>query len=94
MKRKINENRKENKNFKYSILKTYKEFDNILMSDEIKSIKIISYDIMRSIANLEYLEGTDLNKHSTEDKLNMKMKSKIMKIQLKEMMIIKKLSNI
>ena len=41
MKRKINENRKENKNYKYSILKTYKDFDNILMSDEIKSIKII-----------------------------------------------------
>ena len=41
MKRKINENRKENKNYKYSILKTYKDSDNILMSDEIKSIKII-----------------------------------------------------
>ena len=47
------------------------------MSDEIKSIKIISHDIMRSIDNLEYLEGTDLNKHSTEDKLLLKYENEI-----------------
>ena len=52
MKRKINENKRKNKNYKYSILKIYKEFDDILMSDEIKSVKIISHDNMNSIDNL------------------------------------------
>ena len=77
MKRKINEKKKKNKNYKYSILKIYKEFDDILMSDEIKSVKIISHDIMNSIDNLEYLDGIDLNRYLTDDKLLLKYKNEI-----------------
>ena len=47
------------------------------MSNEIKSIKIISHDIINSIDNLEYLEGTDLNRYSTEDKLHLRYENEI-----------------
>ena len=47
------------------------------MSNEIKSIKIISHDIINSIDNLEYLEGTDLNRYSTEDKLLLKFENEL-----------------
>ena len=73
MKKRIN----KNKNCKYSILKIHKESDDILMSKEIKSIKITSHNIINSIDNLEYLEGTNLNKHLTEDKLLLKYENEI-----------------
>ena len=47
------------------------------MSNEIKSIKIISHDTINSINNLEYLDGTDLNRYSTEDKLLLKYENEI-----------------
>ena len=70
MKEKVNENKKKNKKYKITILKIYSESPNIKYStNEIKSVKIVSHDIMKSIDNLEYLEGEYLNKHSPEDKL-------------------------
>ena len=70
MKEKVNENRKENKKYKTTILKTYSETYKIKYSiDEIKTVKIISYDTMKSIDNLEYLESERLNEQSPEDEL-------------------------
>ena len=37
--------------------------------DEIKTVKIISHDIIKSIDNLEYLESERLNEQSPEDEL-------------------------
>ena len=46
MKEKVNENRKENKKYKITILKIYSETYKIKYSiDEIKTVKIISHDI-------------------------------------------------
>ena len=64
--------KKVKRNYKYSILKIYKDFDDILMSEEIKSIKITSHNIINSINNIEYLERTNLDGYSTEDKLLLK----------------------
>ena len=70
MKERVNENRKENKKYKTTILKIYNETYRIKYSiDEIKTVKIISYDIMKSIDNLEYLESERLNEHLPEDEL-------------------------
>ena len=70
MKKRVNENRKENKKYKITILKIYSETYKIKYSiDEIKTVKIISYDIMKSIDNLEYLESERLNEQSPEDEL-------------------------
>ena len=40
----------------------------IVLSKIMKTAKIVSHDIMNSIDNLEYLDGIDLNKYSSEDK--------------------------
>ena len=70
MKEKVNENKKENKKYKISILKIYSEPSNIKYStNEVRTVKIVSYDIMKSIDNLENLESEHLNKQSPEDKL-------------------------
>ena len=70
MKEKLNENKKENKKYKITILKIYSESCKIKYSiDEIITVKIISHDIMKSIDNLEYLESECLNEQSPEDKL-------------------------
>ena len=68
MKEKVNENKKENKKYKITILKIYSEHPNIQYSiNEIRTVKIVSYDIMKSIDNLEYLESKQLNKQSPEE---------------------------
>ena len=70
MKEKVNENRKENKKYKTIILKIFSESPNIQYSNhEIKTVKITSHNIMRSIDNLEYLENEYLDLRSPEDKL-------------------------
>ena len=69
--------KKENKHYKYSISKIYKEVDVILMSEEIKSIKGTSHDIINTIDNLENIEGSKLNKYSTEDELLLKYQNEI-----------------
>ena len=70
IKKKVNENRKENKEYKTTILKIYNQHPDIqCLIDEIKTAKIVSYDIMKSIDNLEYLESELLDKKSPEDKL-------------------------
>ena len=70
MKKKVNENKVQNKNNKTTILKIYSESPDIKYSiQEIKTVKIISHDIMNSIDNLEYLENDHLDLCSPEDKL-------------------------
>ena len=70
MKEKVNENKKENKKYKITILKIYSESPNIKYSiQEIKTVEITSHDIMNSIDSLEYLENNHLDLRSPEDKL-------------------------
>ena len=70
MKERVNENRKENKKYKITILKVYSESPKIKYSvNEIRIVKIASYDIIKSIDNLEYLESEHLIEQSPEDKL-------------------------
>ena len=70
MKERVNENRKENKKYKTTILKIYSESPNIKFSShEVKTVKITSHDIIKSIDNLEYLESEYLNKLSPEEEL-------------------------
>ena len=70
MKKKVNENKVQNKKYKITILKIHSQHPDIKCPiDEIKTVKIVSYDIMKSIDNLEYLESEPLNKKSPEDKL-------------------------
>ena len=70
MKEKVNENKKKNKRYKITILKIYSESPNIKYStNEIRTVKIISHDIIISIDNLEYLESEQLNEQSPEDEL-------------------------
>ena len=47
------------------------------MSEEIESAKIVSHHIMNSIDNLEYLDGIDLDRYLTEDKLLSKYENEI-----------------
>ena len=78
MKMKINENKKKKEKYKYIILKIYKEYIySFIKNNEIKTTKIVSHDIMNSIDNLEYLDGIDLNKHSSEDKILLKYENEI-----------------
>ena len=66
MKEKVNENKK----YMTIILKIYSESPKIKYSiNEIRTVKIVSYDIISSINNLEYLESEHLNNQSPEDKL-------------------------
>ena len=70
MKKKVNENKVQNKKYKTTILKIYSESPNIKYSiQEIKTVKITSHDIMNSIDNLEHLENNHLDVRSPEDKL-------------------------
>ena len=70
MKKKVNENKVQNKLYKTTILKIYSESPNINYSiQEIKTVKITSHDIMNSIDNLEYLGNNHLDLRSPEDKL-------------------------
>ena len=70
MKKRVNENKKENKKYKTTILKIYSESPNIKYSiQEVKTVKITSHDIMNSIDSLEYLENEHLDLRSPEDKL-------------------------
>ena len=70
MKKKVNENKVQNKKYKITILKINSQHPDVkLPIDEIKTVKIISHDIMKSIDNLEYLESKPLNNKSPEDKL-------------------------
>ena len=72
------ENKKQNKKYKITILKTYSEHPNIQCPiNEIRTVKIVSYDIMKSIDNLEYLESEHLNNQSPEDKLFFKYEKEI-----------------
>ena len=78
MREKVNENKKENKKYKIIILKIYSETPKIKYSiNEIRIVKIVSYDIMKSIDNLEYLESELLSKQSHEDKLLFRYKKEI-----------------
>ena len=78
MKMKINENKNKNKKYKYTILKIYKEYVySFIKNNTIKTAKIASHNIMNSIDNLEYLDGIDLNKHSSEDKKLLKYENEI-----------------
>ena len=78
MKEKLNENKKKNEKYKFTILKIYSELpDHVFATKEIKTVKIVSYDIMNSIDNLEYLEGTYLNRHLPKDKLFFKYEKEI-----------------
>ena len=78
MKMKINENKKKNKKYKYTILKIYKEYVySFIKNNTIKTAKIVSHDIMNSIDNLEYLDEIELNKHSSEDKKLLKYENEI-----------------
>ena len=70
MKKKVNENKVQNKKHETTILKIYSESLNIKYPiQEIKTVKITSHDIMNSIDNLEYLENNHLDLRSPEDKL-------------------------
>ena len=70
MKKKVNENKVQNKKYKTTILKIYSQSPNIKYSiQEIKTVKIISHDVMNSIDYLEYLENDHLDLCSLEDKL-------------------------
>ena len=68
----------KNKKYKYTILKIYKEYVySFIKNNTIKTAKIVSHDVMNSIDNLEYLDGIDLNKHSSEDKKLLKYENEI-----------------
>ena len=70
MKKKVNENKVQNKKYKITILKINSQHPDVKRPiDEIKTVKIISHDIMKSIDNLEYLESKPLDNKSPEDKL-------------------------
>ena len=70
IKKKVNENKVQNKKYKITILKINSQHPDVKRPiDEIKTVKIISHDIMKSIDNLEYLKSEPLNKKSPEDKL-------------------------
>ena len=70
MKKKVNENKVQNKKYKTTILKICSESPNIKYSiQEIKTVKITSHNIMNSIDNLEYFENNHLDLRSPEDKL-------------------------
>ena len=62
IKEEIKKNQKENKKYKYTILKIfkYKSYET-KSKDTLNIIKINSYDIIRNINNLEYFEGLNLN---------------------------------
>ena len=78
MKEKINENKNKIKKCKFTILKIFSELpDHVFATGEIKTVKIVSYDIMNSTDNLEYLEGTNLNRHLPEDNLLFKYEKEI-----------------
>ena len=69
MKEKANENKKQNKKYKTTILKIYSESINMKNTMENTStVKIMSHDIIKSIDNLEYLENTELDLRLPEDK--------------------------
>ena len=70
MKKKVNENRKENIEYKITILKIHSQHLDVKCPiEEIITAKIVSHDIMKSIDNLEYLESEPLDKRLPEDKL-------------------------
>ena len=79
---KIKENQKENKNYKYTILKICKIKDD-LRDGEIRdrylfqTTKITSYNIIKDIYNLEYFEGLELNDNLIEDKILQKYENEI-----------------
>ena len=69
MKEKVNENSKENKKYKTTVLKIYTKCGNSRNTMEnISTVKITTHDdIIRSIDNLEYLENTKLNLPEDEE---------------------------
>ena len=68
MKQKVNENTKENKKYKTTILKIYTKYGNSRNTmKNTSTVKITTHDIIKSIDNLEYLENTKLNLPEDEE---------------------------